>query len=110
MGIFEDMETDLMASLDDVVESVFYSANGAAEIEIDANVFRNIPIEADGQRGPAKTNNQITVWVLSSDVPVVTIGKDTIRFKKNIDDTSYTTLTVRRIEDQAPGSFTLRVS
>ena len=104
------METDLMASFDDAVETVYYSANGAAEIEIDAQVFRSIPVEADGQRGQAQTNNQITVYVLNSDVPVVTLGKDTVRFKKNLDDTEYATLVVRRIEDQAPGSFTLRVA
>lgn len=110
MGLFTDMNVDIATGMDDAVETFYYSANGGSEITIVSHVFRSPPVPADGKRGPVQINDAITVFILASIVPVVTVGKDTVRLKKNLGDTTYATLTVRKIEEQAPGSFTVRIA
>jgi hypothetical protein len=110
MGIFSDIAAEITGSMDDAVELVYYTANGAAEISFSTHVFRNSLSAADAQRGPAQLNNDIRVYIPVAYVPTITLQKDSVRIKRNMGDTAYTAFSVMKIEKQDAGSFTVRVA
>jgi hypothetical protein len=97
----------MSAMLPDMGESITYTPSGGQATTIKAVVNRGYIVDVGD---PSVLDYEISISVSRDDIAAVVVGADTVAIKRDLDDSSATTMTVRKILDQSGGAWLLAVS